>query len=484
MNDLTETLDMPRMRLVKPGEKSISYSNPATLTEESLAESQEEFEAYRNHLEGFYAIVSEGVLLNRVLGLTSSQSFMAQCLERVKQDSSFRNSLSEMLHGAHTRSHLSVVHLPWISIYTDYFSSTPIPENLDAIREANASLVTLADLVANNREFYDSFRAGVRAPVLNDTSAFGMHGIEGLSMTVFANEQAVRPEKVTADSSTIQVGDQVFYNGLPADRAQYLTLLMQEGSQIAVTVKNNTKNKLYMVLPTINGIPMKLDHLGFYYDGFRSSSFPISGIEPLTTYLKPGEEATFDHFYVRNAGFASSFGGSISLSYFLPSGSLPFILGRNFDRQMTEDQRRLIESCKDEDLRQQIIYESRLTAAEQFQAHLGKSRQAPIYISRPEIADGKASSELSNPMLGSLGMLVVDVTRPPVKDTHRHTLSVETYGAGTTRCVTMGGAGLSHISGGADRGAEREDFWTNHQYSDLIHTFAGYMPLNIMSLRG
>ncbi len=471
------------MQLMKLGHVPYSIGSNSPMTRTDLGEAQKRFLAMRENLESFYNILSEGVLLSTILELTSNTSFMEQALGRTTRDAKQRNSLAEFLHGSHTSAASVVSVLPWASILIDYFTRTPIPENITAVREANDSLYELSQIVANDRQFYDSFRAGVKLPVVTASSAVGILGIDGLTFTIYGDDKPITPSIIHSEASTIRVGDKVYYNGLPADRAGFPTAMLEEGAQLALTVKNSS-NRRYMVVPTINGLPFNVDSIGFLYAGFETSQFPVASLKARATYLKPEEEKTFDMFNVQRTGFvrkADDFVYDISAEFIV---ELSFLLGRAFDNGLTEEQKFMIAECEN-DLTQQIIYESRFHAVKALEHSLRQPRQSSIYVSRPTIADGKASSELDNPFLGSLGLLVVEVSRPPVKDTHSY--SYLEMGGVTNRMLSLGatrgvgGAGLANIIGGADVAAERE--YGDFQYSDAIHSFAGFVPINLMSLQ-
>ncbi len=476
-------LHMPHMALVRPGEPM--YSKPPEIKIGDLQGLEAKFAAMRGNLETFYGIVSEGTLLSTLIGLTSRASFMDQSLQLVQRDASFRNDMTKMLHGAHTTLSSFYTTLNWAGIFIDYFTRTPIPENIAAVKYAQTSLSTLAELAEGNTEFYESVKKGVKLPVVSASSTISIMGIDGLTFTLYGNDKPVVPRIVHADASTIQIGDQTFYNGLPADRAKYPTAMIEEGAQIALTVKNTTANRLYMVVPTINGIPIKVDQLGFFYDGFENSPFPAALIKPLGTYIKPGEEVIFDKFNVNHTGFIRTRKETYAGDLYVKKEEVAFMLARTLERGMTREQLEIIAYIKDNDLKQQILHESRARAIDAFFTYLAQARETPIYINRPEIADGKSSSELDNPFLGSLGLIVVQVSRPPVKDTHVYTMetSQAMYGGPNLLTKGIGGAGLAHIGGGADSATRREDYWSTGQFNDLIHSFAGYAPVNLMSLR-
>lgn len=468
----------PKMVLVKPEE----YSHQP-LTKESLIALSESFEKIRPNLELFYAYAVEGTILSKIIAATSKTSFMTQVLEKARTESRFSNNFVGFLDGSHTDYRMVSVNFPWISIYIDYFSSTPIPENLAAVGDANASLVSLAKIVSENRTFYDSMLSGVKLPIVDgQKSTFSAKNIDDISFTVFGNDIPVTPKMISSNSSTVEFDGSTYYNGLPKDRVNYPTLLMKEDSKVSLRIKNNTTDKFYMVIPAINGIPMKLDRCSFYFDGFQNSSFPLSNLTPLPQYIKPGQEIDFDGLYVNRMGLSKSNNELFSyIGDISGDEGLSYLLARIFDKHVTGEQLEMLDSINNLYLKQQIVSASRKDAAKQFTSFLGQARSTPIYISRPHIADDKASKQLDNPFLGSLGFVVVEVSRPPIKA--RHSCSIDSVSFRDGQMKSMGGGGLAHISGGYDSSAQRADFWETMEYDTFLHTFKGYVPLNIMSLR-
>ena len=91
-------------------------------------------------------------------------------------------------------------------------------------------------------------------------------------------------------------------------------------------------------------------------------------------------------------------------------------------------------------------------------------------------------SELDNPYLGSLGFAIVELTKPPVKAEHVTSF----YSFEKTRsAVMMGGtkgvAGLAQVGGGLDHITEKSDMFYNWRCDDFLHSFVGYVPINLMS---
>lgn len=482
------TVPTPRMgRVVVPDGKSISIcgGEPTDLTAERLAEVALRHQRFAGNFSKFYAAVVDGVLLNQILRLTSQTSYMADMLNGVQSDASISNIFTQLLHTEHTFSVHEAHYLPMVSIFFDYFSSTPIPENIAAVKDGNASLAALAVLAEKSREFYDRVLKGVAMPRMSDSAAFGYDGLE---FTVFGDDMPVTPKIISAKASTITLDGQVYYNGLPHDRQRYPTFLMPERTNLVLRVRNTTKDKLYAVVPTVNGIPLRTERVVLDYNGFARSSLPVMQVEPHLQYVKPGEEFDFAGFFCnavkisphRGISIASCLGDFGSVDEH--TAELSFIVSHLFEKAISPEMAATLATCSDQGVIERIRYESRVSAVKQFLKYLGQAKTADIHLINPVVADGKASSELDNPFLGSIGIAIVEVTAPPVKDEHVH---IEIYHS--TRDVMMkgtGSAGLANISGGFDRTARRLDFWNDtFRYHEMIHTFKGYMPLNLMALR-
>jgi len=492
--EVKKALQAPGLgKLFVPDGRILGYSPGIgqPLTKEDLDAYVAEFEAKQRNLETFHAMVSEGLTLSRVGGLTSYTDFMAQSLGSLQKEATWRNKFTELLHSHDTKINTTAMFLPWASVFMDYFSRTPIPQNIAAIENGNRSLKALAGIVESDEDFYENMQEGVKVAELSDGASFKMPGIDDLVFTIMGGDRAMVPQQVSAESSTIEVDGRVFYNGLPGDRARFPSILYPEGAQVALQVRNESENKVYLVMPTINGIPFKIDQLGFKYDKFAGSALPVDFIKPVLSYIKPNESEDFDQFFVNRSeiirdGMSDTFMNEIDREKEI---ELAYILGRIFDSNMSPETGSLLAGCSNSYVKDKILLESRLRHVSELQKHLNEARSSEIYMSRPEMADGKASSELDNPFLGSIGIMVMEVTAPPVES--RHEFGSTYLLGGGDRYLTMGGgmkgsigsAGLGHISVGRDRAAEKIDFWSQYKFDDAIHRFKGYMPLNILSLR-
>ncbi|MBI2548981.1 hypothetical protein HYW21_06535 [Candidatus Woesearchaeota archaeon] len=467
-----------------------------TLSTEDVSSITADFDARRTHFERFYALATEGNLLQQLLELTSRTSYMGATLAEVRERASLRNDLAELIHGDDTKSYFIAEHLPWVSILTHVFISTPIPENREAVAEAQESLDPLAALAAQERSFYDSFRAGIRVPVLRDGASFGVQGLENaLEVTVFSDDHPLRPQRLSADATTVDVGGRSYYNASLADREKYPFVLMPEGSKLSLRIKNRSPDKVYMVVPSVNGMPVRVQRLNLDYSGFTRSSLPVSKITAEKTYLKPGDEVDFARFHVDAMQIVSGREGS-SL-YREDISDLAFLFGRIFDRNVSSEARLLVDHFDDPHLQGKIMYESRIRAVMEFLGYIAGSgyynsriaKESDIRLGRPEIAKGKTSSDLANPHLGSIGISVVEVFPPPRKATHEHVFvgidsSRLLYSGGLSRSVGgMGVTGAAHITGGPDRAAEKTDWYSQYQFDSNIHRFVGYVPLNVNALR-
>ena len=473
--------------MIPNGQATNDYGRPTQLTRLNVSAAEQRFLAMRKNIEAFYAIATEGQLLAQIISLTSQKSFIDQTLQGVRQDTGFKNTLAEMLHGSHTAYSSWSVHLPWLSIFIDHLTKTPIPQNLAAIANAQASLGALGDILTSDREFYN---AGLRAARVADIAGDSLQ-VGGLELKVFAGgegaEMIVKPQKVSHGSATVEVGGRVFYNGLPADRQLYPTFLVPEGHKVSLRVKNTTGG-LLAVMPTINGIPLRTEQINLWYGGFETTSLPVTLIKPEIKYLKPGQEADFNGFYAGRIGMCMK-PKEISGNIYSERSELASLLGRVFAGSLTDDDKKLLAGANS-DFAHATLAESRLAFTHGFLKELGQAKQAGIYVSKPEIADSKASSQLDNPFLGSLGVIILEVLPPPVKDVHTYSHNAIHAQGGSNKYLgvdgqtrSMGSAGLAHIGGGPDDAAERPDFLENFRHGHNIHKFIGYAPSNLMSLR-
>ncbi len=132
-----------------------------------------------------------------------------------------------------------------------------------------------------------------------------------------------------------------------------------------------------------------------------------------------------------------------------------------------------------------IVAQSRVNFTRSFLDKLRQARQANIYLLRPEIADAVASSQLDNPYLGSIGITLVEASRPPVNARHNYSFGRETdvftMGMKGGGMRGIGGAGLAHIGGGSDYAAAHTSSFDTYKFDDWIHKVVGYYPVNLMS---
>ncbi len=483
-------------KLVTPDGSALGFytlQEPRELTRGEVLSLNDRFLRTRENFEAFHGMVTEKRLLDEVLQLTSHQGFMDSSLERVQRDVQIRNMLAGMLHTEHTHFSSHVTYLPWMSIFSDYFTRIPIPENKAAVAEGAASVGALSGL--SDRDFYDTIKQGILIPTIDGTTL----KVEGLELRVLSNEAGtgsfVTPINVEASSKKIEVDGKVFYNGLPGDRSAYPTLLLPEDSQLIINIKNTTPDKAYMIMPTINGIPFRISRLGIWSNGFATSALPVTFMEPEKIYLRPGEDIKLNRFFAnsvvvsdqeKDVSYASGIDERAEKASFLSAAA-----ARLLRAQMTNAEGALLNSSEyDPDLRAQILFESQMRYVRAFAKDLNKTaRETPIYMRRPVLARSKGSTELDNPFLGSLGLAVVEVSKPPVRDLHTYHHSRLDLSGGT-RSLTMGVtrgagiAGLAQIGGGVDHVTARTDHTNNWDFGSDIHTFRGYAPLNLMSTSG
>jgi hypothetical protein len=487
---MTRQLKQPKIgRLLAPKGGTLSHSL-RTLDTESLAAETSRFEALRDGIERFYAIAMEGQLLAQILDATQNRSFLDYTLERARQHAKFSNWMSGLMSNADTHWHHLSGDLGMITLVADIFTKSPIPQNITANLRATGSVADLEDITEQTRAMYESAMKGVR--VLKPSgSAMQIEGVEGIEFRLFADDVPQQTQFLDPDSSTVEAGDRVFYNGLPADRAKFPTLVLPTGSQISFRATNTSKNKVYLVVPTINGIPLHTKEIQMGFDGLSRSATPIVSLEPQQTYVKPGQERDYDGFQVDSTkivqgnGLHSSkiFGYSRS-SVDHDAALMAYAMARIHEQNLTPEEVSLLASMENDHLRERILMHSRVESAYEFAQFVDQPRRTNLYLTAPTIADDMASSNLDNPFLGSLGLVVFEVTRPPVRA--RHTTD---FGGGSQMYAMrsaggskgIGGAGLAGIGGGADMGATRADWWESHSHGDWNHKFVGYFPVNVLS---
>ncbi len=480
--------------LVRPeGKVMTSYTSPELkrLTAQDILASEEKIRRMRNNLEKLYANVYEGTLLDKILKLTSRESFLSQTLDRVLKDSSFSNSLVDLLSSQHTYHTIHFLGLPWLSILAEQFTCIDIPENIEAINIANSSFGALTDLVTNNRRVYDAVMAGVKTAVINPISV----NAEGLEVTVLADNNIVQPKMIKADSRTIEHEGTILYNGLPGDRAKHPTFLLPEDARLSMRIKNTSSDKVYMVVPSINGMPIKVDSIYLSLDGFLESDLPVLVVEPNKIYLKPGETVSLPHFFCNSISITDSalikdFREGDIYQKLSKLWLVSTMLGRIFEENLSDDERALLNDKKiDKYLRQQIWHESSVAFTRDFILSLKhKAKKTPLYMGRPVVADKTPSSKLDNPFLGSIGLSIVEVYPPPVEAQHQ---TARVYHRDSTEIPrskvsfidgSSGIAGLGQIKGGHDQDAASINCFDSWGYGSCIHRFKGFVPLNLMSI--
>ncbi|MFA6887890.1 MAG: hypothetical protein WC254_00155 [Candidatus Woesearchaeota archaeon] len=485
----------PNQALLRKPKTIYGYgSTPNPLSQVSLEESIRRFNGIQDHFEEFYRTVEESKLLNAILGLTTNESFLGMTLEEAQRDASFRNSMAGFLHGEHTSYRSISDNLGWFGFYASFFSSTPIPENLQVIERGRKSLELLTAITETDSKFYEHVLKGVYAAELQKQ---GLLAAENIFISVASvpevGHEILKPQMVKPGSDTIRYRRQEFYNGLPGDRSRFPTYIVPEGTRIRVAVKNTSTDKVYLIVPTINGIPFHLQCAVFKYDNFKDTTFPLEGVESVKHYLKPGEELILDHFQVDRTSIGDnpkSFTSS-DIGDYGSHGSLEelaFVAEPLILEKYSVSDLELLERVP-ESMRRQIIYESNLGYLKTWLRQLKEAKKTEIYVSRPVLAGKTESSELDNPFLGSLGFTIISVERPPVKAVH--TMAFEGIyresGAhsfsGATKGMGGGIAGLATFSGGSDLGAIRADRF-NFDYDSAIHRVIGYYPVNLMSTSG
>ncbi len=473
-------------QLIKPGQV-FKYSGPKpAITPSSLEEASRRYQGFSNNFGAFYGTVNEGKLLDAILHLTDSESFLSMTLAGVQRNAGFRNMMADLLHAEHTSYHSISGGLGWYGFYASWFTATPIPKNIKQIEKGRKSLELLAAIGADENSFYDQVRKGVYAAEMSeDTLKAGEIQIS-VSAVVEVGHQKLQPQMVTPGSREILIGDQVYYNGLPGDRARYPTYALPEGSRLRVEIKNTSRDKVYLVAPTINGIPFHVERAVLDYESLTESALPVVTVEHAKKYLKPGETLVLDHFqvdkiYIARDAVSSSYASSIS-----DTGSqgaleeLTFIAEGLIRERFSPQDLASLEALP-EPLKRQILFESGYGYLKEWLGGLQQAKKTEIYMRRPVLAGSMDSSDLDNPFLGSLGLSVIQVSRPPVVARHESSWESSSplfMGGGVTR--GGGIAGLGSVGGGFDLAAVRADPF-NFQYDSAIHKFVGYYPINLMS---
>jgi hypothetical protein len=480
INDSLKSTGIVPGRIVVPDGHALGYFNKATPAEvKDLPTLNEDFLRRANHFGNFFEIANSGQLLNRLLMLANSRSFIDQAMRAVADDAIFKNGMVELFEGHHTNWRSMSLYLSWASIYIDTFTSTPIPENLQLIAEGRDSLREVAE---NHRNLYDYCQRGVIKGKISQESVLAA----GVKVTLLVDGQPIAPQMISDTSSTIIEGDNVYYNGLPGDRARFPTFVVPEGSRISLKFENTTDQPLSIV-PTINGIPLAIDHLYFSLKGFERSSFPILEVDPHSFTINPGESETILSFRCNNSAIVKErkkFAGRSSSDNIEHGPDLMLLaplVRRILDRSITAGEAKILDQL-DEAFRDQILIESAVSFAKDFLSDLAKARKTDIFVRAPIIADGIKSSELSNPLVGSIGVSVIRLETPPVKAQHgwNSSASSESYSMGSDIVRGMGSSGLASIGGGSDMHSNR---MASSLLSgiDKVHRYVGYAPINLMS---
>ena len=109
------------------------------------------------------------------------------------------------------------------------------------------------------------------------------------------------------------------------------------------------------------------------------------------------------------------------------------------------------------------------------------SWRSEIIVQKPQFPEG-SSDTLANPMLGTIGIAVLKITAPVKAEFHGTpiNLSGAMFRGGGDGMRSMGGGGLASIGGGAGYAGARLSY--DWQHAEGIHTFKGFIPLNLMSL--
>lgn len=471
------------------GQRTTFAEKPKYVTQGGVTDAIAEFTGLKRGLEAFYRTVAQGSLTVGLLQATQSRSFLEAALRNVGRQASFANMLSEILSNKHT-SYISMrSSIGWLTIISEMFTQIPIPTNIDANKGAKESVDSLENLMKNGSALYDASHQAVKVLKPHDDKLV-IAEQPGLEFSIQVNGQSIPARFLESNGETLCVDDLIFNNGLPQDRAKYPSIVLPSGNHISYRVKNTSTDKIYLVVPTINGIPIQTKYVKFALNGFSTNYLPISEIEPHMTYLKPGETREFSQFQVDETKIVKQYGGhgwelfGFCSSSDLEHRTMAFALGEIHDTMMSSEQREYLDSIMDPHLRAMMELESKLQFTKQFADYLRNATSTVMQLTRPTMAADASSSELNNPMLGSLGVAVFEVSAPPIKARHdfiiaRQTMGTDTLMMSPTRGV--GDAGLAGITGDYGRTAQKLDPFDHFQYDTMNHRFIGYFPVNVVS---
>jgi hypothetical protein len=484
---------VPREYLIKPSRNafdafSFSWRSPEGILAEAklpqLSQLSQLFEAERENFLKFIKTVGDGLLLQKVLSLANDHSFLDGALGRLRETSKYGNMLEDLLRGHHMSWSSYCVHLPSATIFYEALASIPIEDNQFQIHRANNSLQQIDNLVGN-ADLLKLVGNGLTEATISETGTVLAHGLE---ISLQMGSEVVPAQKISPNKSTIDLHDRTFYNGLPGDRARFPTFVVPEGTAIKFTVKNTSKST-FMILPTINGIPTHIERLVLDATGFNRSSLPVAAIGPHIYHFQPGHTESFSGFQVDQLKLGP---GPKTELYSDIDQSLPSLLmlapyvRELCHEALSDGYKEILASCPTA-LQEQLRLAHQLRFLGDFLSGLREARKTEIRVSRPVIADGLASSELSNPMLGTLGLAVIELRPLPVQP------EPETSSSGTS-CFpwddslksgasrTFGGAGLAIVTGGSDirARAASPNFLTT---DNATYHFVGYIPMNLMSAK-
>jgi hypothetical protein len=219
------------------------------------------------------------------------------------------------------------------------------------------------------------------------------------------------------------------------------------------------------------------------YRGLEKSSFPFLGAAPQTEYIEPGMTAEFKGLYVNTIKLMNQniYPTEITRE---DLAELSFLYAGIYEQSLTEEERSLIAKLGSSELISLAMYRTRSHHMEQFVTELKDAKQTEIKLSAPPVmGDLISSSQLGNPFLGSIGIAAFALSQPPVDAQHTSSYhSGNSLMYGLTRGDSIGHTGLARIGGGHDHAAAKTGPMSQFHWNKYIHTFAGYAPINLLSL--
>lgn len=466
-----------------------SSDRPPALSGEKLPALAKALAAQVGNFDRFVQSCENGTILQQVLALTDERNFLRSALTAGLRDATLRNKLVEILHGSKAVREWEYV--PLLGILLEHYTRVPNEANRAHLAAAQDTLTDLGSLIARIHNFaqFANRAMGLNTPTQIQGNDVVSHGIK---IGATANGAKVTPQALDPNTTVVGIGGQNFYNGLPGDRGRFPSLPIPSGSTLGLTFTNTT-DRVLMVIPTVNGIPLRAERILLGVPGFESSDLPLLEIKPHRVYIEPGETfdcAEFACGRIQLTDQAAIRDYYSTLDFGNPSVLLPLI-GPAFMRNLPPVHRELLAADKSPEERAYLnaaVHQAKERYVERLLRMLNQgfagSWRCDVVVGKPVIADSADSDSLSNPMLGTIGCAVFEV-RPPERRPNFSTpvfndLSFA-YRGGAPATRGLGGVGLAPIGGSSAFSGAALDSW-NHP--DGIHKFMGYVTLNLLATTG